>query len=120
MFSRRRRNRAPTVPEDAFPESFNTAFISILSITDRLIQAGPESRRCFLNSSRTKENDSKVTGDHFITTQTLQNNVRQVTWKLVSFQPGFLANILTRAWQGMAPASMVSTACRTHGHGASD
>lgn len=33
-----------------------------------------------------------------------------VTWKLVSFQPGFLANILTKAWQGITVISMVSTA----------
>lgn len=35
-----------------------------------------------------------------------------ITWKLVSFQPGFLANILTKAWQGITALSMVSTALR--------
>lgn len=35
-----------------------------------------------------------------------------LTWKLVSFQPGFFANILTRAWQGIEVTSIVSTAYR--------
>lgn len=35
-----------------------------------------------------------------------------LTWKLVSFQPGFFANILTRAWQGIEVGSIVSTAYR--------
>lgn len=34
----------------------------------------------------------------------------KLTWKLVSFQPGFFANILTRAWQGIEVVSIVSTA----------
>lgn len=33
-----------------------------------------------------------------------------VTWKFVSFQPGFFASILTKAWQGITALSMVSTA----------
>jgi len=38
-----------------------------------------------------------------------------LTWKLVSFQPGFLASIRTKAWQGISTVSMVSTACKqTH------